>query len=651
MYDSLELFSAFGNVAFAALALLASALTFTLSAWFVRAPRRAALAASLTAALVTAAALTASAAHALRTLGDASVEVERADATKITSLRRWTVAQQRRIALASMSPLHRGAVRRLFERPLRFEEPFPPADPASLARLRAWTRARGECGLDALLDRRDGDFERAASTPCARPDGARQAAEAALATGDVERAWSLIATSRAAVHDGFDARLLTLLARPPSDALATLPAVPAHERPAWACVMERLRQRALGDRDVEVWTPLLASDSAACRILAATAPARRDAASLRALSRLPIPAQRAWRTQLTASRVVIALSGRLDPVPCLSRRIAAVDAAWLARYPSIAEDLLRDARDEGCAFVMDRVWFPAMQSVAWNAWGDPERPSMEPFEDLIVGWQLVDGAWDRMHTLLDPRFTRSKRAQLERAFRNALGPVSSWAVARLDVAWAGGEAWSGGFSWPSVMASLDALPRREGWDHEPMLRAHDIPHYAVRLAKRWDLDVARVPAHNPVLDAWVDYWRTGTFAPAHDAPPWLRDASMLRVAAAADEGDARDVLRALGDPTIQHAEQLAVVAYRLRGDTARFEPWLRRAWGSLDPFAAPLATWEDALQTLRTCALRLRIAGLRRDVEAALVRVRALRHDRDGFIQAVLDGPRPAPPPTDDDAE
>ncbi len=467
--------------------------------------------------------------------------------------------------------------------------------------------------------------------------------------GDVDRAWGLIAGSRAEVRDGFDARLLTLMERAPAEALATLPAVPAHERPAWACVMERLRQRAQGDRDVEVWTPMLTSDSAACRILAATSPARRDTASWRAISRLPIPAMRAWRTQLTAARVTIALSGRLDPVLCPERRIAAVDPAWLSRYPSIAEELLRDVRDEGCAFVMNRVWFPAMQSVAWNAWGDPERPSMEPFEDLIVGWQLVDGAWDRVHTLLDPRFTRSRRAQLERSFRGALGPVSSWAVSRLDAAWAEGAPWPGGFSWPSVIAPLDTLPRRNGWDHESMLRAHDIPHYAVRMVKRWDLDVVRVPAHNPVLDAWVDYWRTGTFAPAHDAPAWLRDASMQHVAATVDEGRAADVLTALGDATLQHAEQLAAVAYRVRGDTRVFEPWLRRAWGSLDPFAAPLASWEDALQTLRTCAMRLRLPDLRRDVEATLVRVRRMRHDRDGFIQAVLDGPRPTPPPPDDD--
>lgn len=648
MYDSLELFSAFGNVVFGVLLVVAFAAAYGLAGWRGVARARA-LTVALLAAGSLAVALVASAAHALRTLGEASAEVERADATRVVWLRRWTRHQQRLIARASLSPVHRATVRRLFERPLRFEEPFPPRDAASLARLRAWTRAHGECALDASLDRRRGDFERAASSACARPGGAREAAEAALAMGDVERAWSLVAASRAEVRDGFDARLLTLMARPPAEAVAIAPAVPAHERATWACVMERLRQHAQGDRDAEVWTPMLASDSAACRILAATAPARRDTASWRAIARLPIPAMRAWRTQLTAARVTLALSGRLDPVPCLERRIAAVDPAWLSRYPSIAEELLRDVRDEGCAFVMNRVWFPAMQSVAWNAWGDPERPSMEPFEDLVVGWQLVDGAWDRVHTLLDPRFTRSRRAQLERAFRGALGPVSSWAVARLDAAWADGAPWPGGFSWPSVIAPLDTLPPRNGWDHEPMLRAHDIPHYAVRMVKRWDLDVVRVPAHNPILDAWVDYWRTGTFAPAHDAPAWLRDASMQRVAATVDEGRAADVLVALGDATLPHAEQLAAVAYRVRGDATVFEPWLRRVWGSLDPFAGPLASWEDALQTLRTCALRLRLPALRRDVEATLSRVRRLRHDRDGFIQAVLDGPRPTPPPPDDD--
>lgn len=651
MYDSLELFSAFGNVVFGALVLMAFGAGAGIAARVARRGRRVALSAGLLAAAITASALTVSAWRALGDLGDPAVEVLRADASRVSYRRRWSAAQQRLLARASLSPLHRGAVRALFARPLRFEEPFPPADRDALARLRAWARAHGACAIEARLDRREGAFERAASTPCDAPEGARESAEAALAIGDVERAWTRLAPARAEIHDGFDARLLTLVERPPSDALATPPAVPAHERAAWVCVMERLRQHILGDRDVEVWTPMLASDSAACRILAATAPSRRDTASLRALARLPVAAQRAWRTQLAAARASMALSGRLDPVPCLSRRIAAVDPVWLSRYPSLADELLRDARDEGCAYVMDRVWFPAMQSLAWDAWADPERPSMDPFEDLIVGWQLVDGAWDRMRTLLDPRFTHARRALFERAFRSALGPVSSWAVARRDEAWSRGEPWPGGFSWPSLMASLDALPRREGWDHEPMLRAHDIPHYAVRLVKRWDLDVVRVPAHNPILDAWVDYWRTGTFAPAHDAPAWLRDASMQRVATASDDGRPLDVLRALGDPTLPHAEQLAAVAYRLRGDASIFEPWLRRAWGSIDPFAGPLASWEEALHTLRTCALRLRLAALQRDLDATLLRVRRLRHTRDGFVQAVIDGPRPAPPPPSDDDE
>ncbi len=153
MYDSLELFSAFGNVVFGALLLVAFAATYGLAAWRGVARVRA-LIAGLIAASSLAVALIASSAQALHVLGDAAAEVERADATRVVWLRRWTKHQQRLIARASLSPAHRATVRRLFERPLRFEEPFPPRDARSLARLRAWSRSHGECALDVILDRR-----------------------------------------------------------------------------------------------------------------------------------------------------------------------------------------------------------------------------------------------------------------------------------------------------------------------------------------------------------------------------------------------------------------------------------------------------------------------------------------------------------------
>jgi len=646
MDASLELFSAFGNVTFAALVALAAALAWRVARSSTRAAR---VAAPSAVALVVAAGLVASAHLALRGLGAPLLAVERVDGATTVFLRRWSAAQRRLLLRASLSPLHRGAVKALFDAPRRVTEPFPPLDAAGVARLRAWMRARGDCALEALLDRRLGDFERAAAARCDRAGAARESAEAALATGDVERAWTLLAPRRAEVRDGFDARLLTLLPRPDDGALSTLPNVPAHERPLWACVMARVQQRLRGDGDAAFWTPVLASPLAACRILAATAPARRDPEALRALTRLPVAALRAWPATLSAARALLAVSGKLEAVPCPARRVAALDAAWLARYPSLAATLRHELRREGCAFVMTRVWFPTTQALAWFEAGDPDGGAMASFEDLVVGWQLVDGAWDRVRTVLDPRFSRRRRAALARSFRGSLGPVVSWSVGRLDVAWAEGTPWPRGFSWPSALTTLDALPRRDTFAHEPLLRALDLPHYAVRTVKRWDLDTLRVPAHHPVLDAWIDYWRTGEYAPAHDAPTWLRDAGMRAVADATVEGDASAVRERLGAPSLHAAEQLAAVAYRLQGDMRTFEPWLRRAWASLDPGAAPLGQWEDALQTLRTCALRLRLAGLRRDVEAALVRVRRMRREGDGFVQAVIDGPRPAPPEPDDD--
>ncbi len=650
MDDSLAVFCAFGNFAFAAFVLLTALVALAVSSitrrtWRVRAVS------SLLAALAVGAALVVSGGLAMRSVGDPLRDVERVDARTFTTRRRWTNAQGWQLRRASMSPLHRGAVKALLDAPARVEASFPPADERTLAAVRAWARAHGRCDLDVRLDRALGDFERARSAHCETPEGLRAASEAAFAMGDVDGAFARIAPVRSTVHDGWDVRLLALRAHPTMADLDAEPATPAHEATLWRCVRERLRQRALGDRDATVWDAMLTSDVPQCRMLAATAPARRDAMALRAITRLPPTAQRTWRAALASSRALIAVSGRVEAVPCLSRRVPTPDAAWLARYPSFAEEMLRAVSHEGCAFAVDRLWFPAMRARAWAAWGDPVRGDMAPFEDLIVGWQLVDNDWEKMRTLWDSRYTRRRRSALERAFRESLLPVSSWAVARLDAQWAAGNAWPMGFSWMSVQRMLDELPARRGWDHEAVLRSHDIPHYAIDTARRWDLDVVRVPAHNPILDAWVDYWRTGSYAPAHDAPAWFHDASMRAVVEAAREGEAREVLRALGDATIPHAEQLAVVAYRTRGDTAVFEAWLRRAWGSFDASAAPLATWEEALQTLRTCAMRLRLPVLRGEVEAALVRVRAMRAQADGMVLAVLDGPRPAPPPPDEDDE
>lgn len=646
MDDSLELFSAFGNFALAALCLVAAALAWAAARRLPRA-RRAAVSAAV--AAVVAAVFIVAAHVALEGLGAPSLAIERVDATSITSRRRWSAAQRRRVVLASLSPLHRAAVKALFDAPRVVTEPFPPADDAGVARLRGWLRARGDCAREALLDRRLGDFERAADARCERAGAAREAAEAALATGDAARAWTLLEAHRAEVRDGFDARILTLHPSPPDGALSTLPAVPAHERPLWACVLARVQQRLRGDRDAAFWAPMLASPLAACRVLAATAPSRRDPESLRAITRLPLAALRAWPTTLSTARALIAVSGRLDPVLCPARRVAALDAAWLARYPAVAATLRGALRREGCPFVVTRVWFPTTQALAAFEAGDPAGTPTQ-FEDLAVGWQLVDGAWERVRTMLEPRFSRRRRGALERSFRGSLAPLVAWSVGRLDVAFADGTPWPRDFAWPSVLTSLDGLPRREGWDHEPVLRALDIPHYAVTTVKRWDLDALRVPANHPTLDAWIDYWRTGEFAPPHGAPAWLRDAEMRALAAAVTEGDRAAIRARLGAPTIRNAERLAVVAYRLDArDAGSFEPWLRRAWGSLDPGAMTLAAWEDALQTLRTCALRLRLGAMRRDVEAALVRVRRMRSEGEGFVQAVLDGPRPAPPEPDDD--
>jgi len=646
MDDTLELFSAFGNVAFALLlALVAGSTSFAVRR--LARLRRAGFV--LASALLFTVMVVGGASAALDRLGAVPFVIERVDAATITSVRQWRSTQRTLIALASLSPLHRSHVKALFDGPRRITEPFPPSSPAGVVRLRTWLRARGDCALEARLDRRLGDFERAASTGCTRPGAAREAAEAALATGDVARAWSLLEAHRAEVRDGFDARLLALHPAPPDGALSLLPAVAPHERARWACILARIQQRLRGDRDATFWTPMLTSPSVACRILAATAPPRRDAEALRALTRLPTAELRTWSTALAAARVLIAVSGRLDPVPCPSRRIAALDAGWLVRHPSVAA-MLRDAlRREGCPFVMARVWFPTTQALAAFEAGDPTgQPTT--FEDLAVGWQLVDGAWERARTLFDARFSRRRRADLERSFRGALAPLVAWSVARLDRAWADGTPWPQGFSWPSVLTTLDALPRRTGWDHEPVLRAFDIPHHALGTVKRWELDALRVPANHPTLHAWIDYWRTGEFIAPHGAPPWLRDEAMRALVAAVAESDETLLHERLGDATLRNAERLAVVAYRIEARArGALEPWLRRAWGALDPASMPLASWEDALQTLHACALRLRLLTLRRDLETTLVRVRRIRAEGDGFVHAVIDGPRPGSPEPDDD--
>jgi hypothetical protein len=648
MDDSLELFSAFGNVALALVLALVALAAWAACRRLPRPPRRAI---ALGAPLAVGATLVVGAHLALAGLGEPQAVIVRIDPAAVTSHLRWTAPQRRRIALASLSPLHRARVKALFDGPRRITGPFPPTDDRGVDRVRAWLRDRGECALTARLDRLLGAFERAAETRCERPGAVREAAEAALALGDVARAWATVEGHREAIGDGFDGRLLALHPRPPEAALATLPATSSRERALWACVFARLEQRVRDDRDPARWTPLLASPLAACRILAATAPPRRDAEALRALHQLPAQALRAWPSTLTTARSLLALSGAVTPLPCPARHAAALDGAWLARYPDVAATLRGALAREPCPLTVTRQWFPVTQALAAFEADDPTSPGLPRHEDLTVAWQLVDLAWERARTTLDPRLTRRRRAALERSFRGALAPVVAWSVGRLDAAWADGSPWPRGFTWPSVLLALDAQPRRESGDLEAILRAFTIPHHAVSSMKRWDHEALRAPANHPTLDAWIDYWRTGEFAPPHAAPSWLRDDAMRALAAAVEESERALVIARLGEPSLRNAERLSVIAYRLAGDHRPLEPWLRRAWASLEPSTLPLAAWEDALHTLHTCALRLRLATLRSDLEAALLRVRRLRREGDGFVQAVLDGPRPEAVPDDDERE
>lgn len=165
--------------------------------------------------------------------------------------------------------------------------------------------------------------------------------------GDAGRAWGLLEAHRAAVRDAFDARLLALMERLPDGALSTLPAVAPHERRLWACVLARVQQRLRRRPRRRVLDPDAREPAGRLprpRRHGARAPRPGGAPRAHAA-----PARRAARVAHDARpRVLLAVSGRLEPVPCPARRVAALDAAWLTRYPAVAAALQREMHRVGC---------------------------------------------------------------------------------------------------------------------------------------------------------------------------------------------------------------------------------------------------------------------------------------------------------------
>lgn len=69
---------------------------------------------------------------------------------------RWSPSQRSLLAIASLSPLHRGRVRRMQRAGEASDRPVPWLDPAEMTRVESAIRANGDCGLAAEFVRRTG---------------------------------------------------------------------------------------------------------------------------------------------------------------------------------------------------------------------------------------------------------------------------------------------------------------------------------------------------------------------------------------------------------------------------------------------------------------------------------------------------------------
>ncbi|MBK6531863.1 MAG: hypothetical protein IPF99_20330 [Deltaproteobacteria bacterium] len=228
-----------------------------------------------------------------------------------------------------------------------------------------------------------------------------------------------------------------------------------------------------------------------------------------------------------------------------------------------------------------------------------------------------------------------RRPSLLRATLRGLASVAtSLAVDTLDARFARGHDWPQGFTWASVAEVMRAAPSTSR-SYRPIV-AH-FPGVGVEpseLSNPWSSPELRAPSSNARLAALVEWWRLGEYAPARDAPARERSALVARAVAAASGRRLGAVIEALGDPTVDSVEALALVAYRLTSERELADAWLRAAPVFLPPEASDRAARCRLRTALRQAAQRLRRTELLEEIPWAGSSARACAFGSDVPVDA-----------------
>jgi hypothetical protein len=584
----------------------------------------------------------------------------------------WTREDRRRLALAALSPLLRSKVRAQRAREEELETAFPPMRPEEAERVAGTLRGNGDCLHEAELRLRTG----------------RPAEALALADGCADPAAKDIAReSRCLLRpcDGSSCALSYLADEPRR---ARWSAVLGALNAGSGCGAESPRVSDPGPVDAEVdavgcaittllrdptlpegsrvtplpaarWDDLLAHGDVSCRVLGATRAARRDAASLGALADARRDPSPAVRSLLAHARIYLSLtgidSGRITGPLCPARTLPSEpDADFLSAHPALALAFVRAAAAGQCAWVSDRVYFPAVTALGrFLSQAAVPDDAMRcggarcPPETDARGWMWqVDAAraqrtvlrfWDTALHRLDARYTPRRRADFEATSARVLEGLPRYAVTALDAGFAQDGHWPGDFAWSSVLRAMDGLRSPAEWSLRSYPEARGLHGFQMDRGTVWGAPEARSQERAAVLASLVDYWRTGVWAPARDAPAVYRSARMQRVVEAAAGWNTDDVLRVIGPPDAEGVEVLAAVAYRLTGRRPSAAHWLRSAIGYSVPSSRTAAAQVLHLARVVTAARRMRLPEVAAEAESLRAAALDALMSRDPWVSAVLD--------------
>lgn len=276
------------------------------------------------------------------------------------------------------------------------------------------------------------------------------------------------------------------------------------------------------------------------------------------------------------------------PLACLARDGAILRGALAdPRLPFLLRDTVRCVRDAvaacgpvGCPddVPRDLARLVIEHRIALRAttYGPPWRP-----------------AWWRRPSLL-----RSNLRQLASA-------GAALAVDTLDLRFARGQPWPQGYTWASVAETMRGLPSTDHGLRPIVARLPGVGVGVDELNNPWRSPELNTASSGARLAAQVEWWRLGDYVPSRDVPVRERAEAMARVTAAANGHRAQEVIAALGDPTLEAVEALAVVAYRVTDGRELVDPWLRGAVGFLPPDPTDVRARCRLRAALRQAAQRL----------------------------------------------